>query len=310
MELLRSAVGASFVDVDGALEITQNGCTYRARKWRLTPELIEVIDTAIEFGFSAFWVKGHPSSPYKNGGFRFLQGSHHITFARAHGERWVFVVDGSASPPVPRDVTFNRGLRDFLDRIGQAHSWEHSGGHNLRVPRGSLRSVLERLDATTLDQMHLAKPSVEYFGARPVTDMYREEDLQRRIEEEWRPLAAAMNFTLSARAVIDGPIPDLVLHIGSWGILVVELKFAHAGGVELDQLRKYLSLPSLGTMAQGKRLHGVLIARDFNRSLIDVANVDTSTISLYSFGQNQGVLQLHLVAGSDVLRSLKLNLPR
>ena len=294
-------IEAVLEDVPGAIEITQRGNTYRARKWQLTDELVEVIQTAVQFGYSALWVDGHPSRPYLRGGPQFLKGSHHITFARSHGERWVFVVDGAANPPVPRDVTFNKGLRDFLERIGQAHAWEHSGGHNLRVPREQFREVLRQLDADTVEG--LQRPSIRetYTGVRPITDIHNEAQLQIRIEEAWRPLATAATYLLDSLEPVDGYFPDIVVDAGAHGVIVVELKYSHAGGVEVNQLEKYLRLSTLRTRANGRSLRGALVARDFNLETVEQANSPATSIALYAFSQANGELRLHHVAGKDIL---------
>ncbi len=46
--------------INGLL-ISQRERTYLARKWQITSEVQEVIDTALSFGLTHLWQKGHPS---------------------------------------------------------------------------------------------------------------------------------------------------------------------------------------------------------------------------------------------------------
>lgn len=301
------SLDARFIDVPGAVEITQRGRTYRARDWQLTPELVEIIHAAVDSGFGCFWVNGHPSVPYFFGNPKFQHGSHHITFSRSHEERWVFVVDGSSKPPSPIDVTFNKGLRDFLERVGESHQWEHSGGHNLRVARARLSAVLALLDSSVLDGLQHRMIRETYVGALPVLDIYDETQLQLKIEALWLPLLRQANCRVSSRRMIDGWIPDLLIETPDGRFVVVELKFSHAGGVEVDQVRKYLQLPTLLQNAKGLSLRGVLIARDFSEAIISANASNSAPISFYSFGQRDGLLRLALVSGGDVLQEVGLN---
>lgn len=298
---------ASFLDVPGAVEVTQRGRTYRARNWRLTPELTEIINAAVDFGYGCLWVNGHPSAPYFSGQPKFLAGSHHITFARSHEECWAFVVDGSSKLPSPIDVTFNKGLQDFLDRVGESHQWEHSGGHNLRVARGRLRAVLAQLDTGVLDGLQHRAIRETYVGTLPILDIYDETQLQLKIETLWAPLLKQAQHRVRSRPMIDGRIPDILIETADGQVVIVELKFSHAGGVEVDQVQKYLRLPSLQHKVKVTGLRGVLIARDFSEAIVSANETSSAPISFYSFGQRDRVFRLTLVSGENVLREIGLN---
>jgi hypothetical protein len=302
-------LSAVFQDVPGGIEVSQSGRTYRARKWRLTNELETVIQTAVRYGFTAFWVEGHPSAAYLQGGTHFDIGSHHITFARSHNKCWVFVVDGSSRPPVPRDVTFNKKLRGRFDRIGQAHTWEHAGGHHLRVPVSEFGKVLSQLDSNTLEALNGKVGEGPYFGTRPIMDLHNEDELHASLQTEWALLAQAAGYSLDSKPNVEGKIPDLVLDAHLHGIFVAELKFSHAGGVEIHQIETYLQLRRIRANAAGRPLRGVLVARDFSQRLLDRANKGEGNVSLYSFSQwTDGRLRLHCVAGDDVLHRIGFTL--
>ena len=54
--------------------VQQSGREYLARKWQLTPQVAEIVRTAVKNGFSCLWVDGHPST----------SNAHYICFARDH----------------------------------------------------------------------------------------------------------------------------------------------------------------------------------------------------------------------------------
>lgn len=293
-------IDARFEQLDNAVKVTQRGRTYLARKWQITAGLEHVIRTAIQFGYTSFWVDGHPSTPYLLGEERFHQGSHHITFARKHHEKWVFVADKA---PDSSEVCFNRGLRDFMESIGESHEWEHSGGHNLRIPLSRLEHVLSQLDAEHVDNLHSRHFSAPaYVGRQTVLGLTNESDLHRHIIHTYTPVLQAAGAILQSK-VRTGPksVPDLLLDVGAKGLFILELKFTHVGLVEHDQLRKYLCSPLIVERSKERTLHGVLIGRDFSPELVALANQQQGKVSLYSFSHRAGQLSLSLVAGSPLL---------
>lgn len=138
-------------EIDGALQITQDGRTYLARNWKLTDELVDVIEIALSHGLTALWRKNHPRDAFCDHGSRFEVGSHHIGFSRNHNESWVFVADRSSTPPFPRRIIFNKKLASYLMNQHQQFQYETGGGHNLIVPRDQLEACLDGLSNPVLD---------------------------------------------------------------------------------------------------------------------------------------------------------------
>lgn len=293
-------IDAVFQEVDGAVQVTQHGRSYRARKWALTEGLEHTIRTAVRFGYTAFWVQGHPSDPYMQGGPQFLKGSHHITFARAAGEKWIFVAD---KPPSSYEVCFPKGLRDFFESIGLAHEWEHSGGHNVRIPLEKLEFALERLTPAYIDNLHRRSVAKSFVGRGSMVGLANEPQLHRQIVESFGGKLNAVGFSLESK-VRTGPKsePDLLLDARESGFFVLELKFSHVGLVEHDQLIKYLRSPDVVKRSAGRGLHGVLIGRDFSPELIEVANGSEGRVSLYAFSSDGKGIGFRLIAGQPTLR--------
>ena len=79
-------------ETDGQLYVSQGGGKYKAREWKLTGELFDIIDLAISKGLSSVWRQRHPMAKYFEGGKSFEKSSHHIGFSRSPKERWVFEV--------------------------------------------------------------------------------------------------------------------------------------------------------------------------------------------------------------------------
>lgn len=141
-------IGAVLEDIAGAIEIIQNGKKYRARDWRLTPEVVEIIHIALSHGLIALWTQGCPQNRYFEGDYLFGKGSHHLSFSRSHSSPWIIAVDGNATPPVPKQVVINKRYRDCIDRAGLPYEMETRGGKNILIRPLDLTEALSRINAT------------------------------------------------------------------------------------------------------------------------------------------------------------------
>jgi hypothetical protein len=109
-----------------------------------------VIDTALSFGLTHLWQKGHPSKDE----------SHHISFSFSHEpESWIFVIGGEAKPPHLKFFTFNKRLKaDFKDSgFEWTWEWENSGGKNILIQPRDLRTILEHLPLDDIKNGRLPK---------------------------------------------------------------------------------------------------------------------------------------------------------
>jgi hypothetical protein len=296
--------GLTLTNLDSAVLVEQHGRRYRARGWQLTDELVRIVDIATSCGMTANWVEGHPSAPYLEGGERFDRGSHHLTFARHHDQPWVFVLGAEARPPSIRVVTFTSKLVDHIHRLGIGYRWEHAGGHNILMDPKHLHEALAGLTASgALDELnrstqrrHTQREVLRRTGL--LTEMDVEIAFLQHLKKRRR-----LSGPVDVRPHMDGRYPDMVLRCDDRTIIVVELKFDHAGRAALDQLQSYLRLPSMLQRAGTDRLHGVLVARTFAERI--GAGPSTETVSAYQYGHDDQ-LHLRLHSGYDILGEFDL----
>ena len=299
------ATGLRMTDLGNAILVEQDGRRYKARKWRLTDELIAVVDTAVRHGLTANWVEGHPSQPYLEGGDHFEVGSHHITFARRHHEGWVFVLSAQAKPPSIEAVGFSRKYWYFVHCSGKPYRWEHAGGHNVFVAPSDLEAILSKLDNLTIDAVEAARMDPRSRATvLPKIGITSEYELELAFLEHLKGAPRSLEAP-EIRVPCDGLIPDVLLDIRGTALVVVELKFSRASRAELDQLHGYLQLPTMVRRAGARPIVGVLVARSFGDEITRAASAPGGRVSLYTFGYEAG-LRLQIVAGRAVLEDLDL----
>jgi hypothetical protein len=121
----------------GVLTVSQDGRSYLALRWKMTEEVVAVVQTAIRFGLSKLWQDGHPKG----------RQSSHISFSCTHEPAsWVFALGLEACPPRLQKITFNKRFLPIFEASHLEWSSQKSGGHIL-VPPGSLAEVLGLLRA-------------------------------------------------------------------------------------------------------------------------------------------------------------------
>lgn len=300
--------GLRLREVDGGLLVDQEGRRYVGRRWALTPAVRRVIDLAIAHSFTKMWVNGHPSDAYvhmyEDGdkrGDKYEQGSHHLTFARAHDEAWTFVLGHEAKPPGLRWVTFNKRLADRIERSKVSYRWEHAGGHNVLVVPDALPDLLAALAASDLPELRTR--TIRGHTVLPLTELANEQHVEEAFVRLVRHKGSA---DMEVRRRVDGLIPDVILRPRGEPLIVVELKYPSTGQSAVDQLRGYMNLPTLQAESGSHGLTGALIARDFD----DAARRDAERlgIALYRYGYDD---QLHLqhVLGPPFLEAVGLLAP-
>jgi hypothetical protein len=120
-------------DREGGTWISQRGKAYLARRWRLTDQVVKIVESAIESGLTCLWQSGHP----KGGS------SHHISFSFTHAPAsWIFVLGGEARPPEVRQITLNKKLKDLLEKSDIHYFWESAGGKNFTIATEDLTDFL------------------------------------------------------------------------------------------------------------------------------------------------------------------------
>lgn len=295
----RPEVGLVMEETPVGTRVSQGGRTYLARKWKLTPEVVGVVETALEFGLSCVWQDGHPGGDE----------SHHISFSFSREKAsWVFVIGAEAGPPALKKVTFHKRLKEYFKSagLGWMWNWETAGGKNILVAPGDLRSVLETLplDDIRAGRLPMPAPSARR-GAR--ADCFASErqlddalfalgmekkgasvDLQRK-----RHFPSNSSFEVAST-------PDLMA-VAPQQALVIEIKLYEGGEAELAQLCRYLGNRALRLDMEPRRIHGVLIAERFQPNALALAR-QRPDVTLVRYSQSSaGQLTLKVEQGEDVL---------
>ena len=130
-------------EIDGSLYVTQGDRKYKARDWKLSDHLVDIINLAVSYGIGCVWRKNHPQKRYFKGGGYFEEGSHHIGFSRSSGERWVFLIGGEAGPPEIRKITFEKHYGEFLKATKVEIDKATFGGKDFSVNPKDLKKILD-----------------------------------------------------------------------------------------------------------------------------------------------------------------------
>ena len=298
-------------DLGDSLLISQNGQEFKARKWRLTPDLEKVIDTAIRYGLVANWTKQVPRNSYRRGGEDFERGSHSIPFARRHEEGWIMCLDGWAGPPNIKDIVFKDRYWHFIASTGVPYKWEHAGGHNVRIEPIDLDAVLSKLTNDIIDAIE-ARPRVNHnVPIHQNAGITNEYDLEiaflDHLARHEKKLSSTPEIRFRYLDVNNNiKIPDACIDIKNRTFIVFEFKFGAGHRAHIDQLLEYLRLPEIMNRCRSHGLRGVLVARTFDDELIRLVNESPQdNISLYAYGYNDG-LELHHCAGQLLLEEHQL----
>ncbi|PVE25787.1 hypothetical protein DC522_03165 [Microvirga sp. KLBC 81] len=281
------------------LFVSQHGRSYLAREWRLTSEVLEVLQTALEFGLTHLWQEGHPSKSE----------SHHISFSFSHApQTWVFVIGKEAKPPNVRWVTFHQKFKGylreggFLDEGSRKAEWENSGGKNILVRPEYLHPVLSYLPLDDIKAGQL--PQIDKSGVLDPHRTYikREKDLEDELEAMLRAHPKVRSVARQRQYlpnVTGDPrcIPDLIVDIGS-EVLVLELKPGNTSEADVAQPCRYRVNKALVAEYQGRSVRAVLAAANFQQSAVETAIL--RDVSLYAYEQ-RGRVTLELVRGQPVL---------
>ena len=283
--------------------VQQDGRVYRSGKWKLTEQIIEIVDTAIEYGLTAQWQNGHPSDAFFEGGSKFDKGIHHISFAPSHAHKWVFVMghEGVRKPwndQFLEKLTFNKKYRNFVAQSDVSWEWEIHRGKNLFVSPDNLGTLLSGLTPEVISAIETS-PRSAIPWRREITGIDSEKHLEEVLVEYFGEFHADTTLRMEIRPVYEGRFPDLILYRTNGTRVVLELKLDKPGEAGLQQIREYLDLGSLRN-APGGSLEGALICRDFEPEVIDLAQKEHPSISLYSY-KFRDQLELTLVSGKDIL---------
>lgn len=246
------------------LKIQQCGEAYLAKNWRLTNEVIGIVETAVKFGLTSALQQRHPQAAkrYETG-----ETVEYISFSLSPTDYWVFAVDDQCSPSWKvRDecyrVIFKRAYRAPLRAAGIATEVEWRSPQNIFVARNNLEDALRACEPyfSALSPMkggRLLKGQVPGF--------VDEDDLHRALLIHWKstPMGKIAENVASEVQIPSGRIDLMGTSNGTGDIVIAELKQV-ADETEVDQLERYLNDPQItgGFDSERGRCLGFLIAED------------------------------------------------
>jgi hypothetical protein len=294
------SVGLRFETGNRGLFVSQAGRTYLARRWRLTSPVMEVIETALEFGLCHLWQEGHPSKDE----------SHHISFSFSKApSSWVFVIGGEAAPPELRFVTFNKRYRGYFKDagFGWAWDWETGSGKNILIRPADLRAILSALPLSEIREGRL--PTYDAFVRTLGHSRYAgtEAELESVIHsmlvgtgrfeavQRQRSFPANEAGQRSARA-------DLIAVTGRAAV-VVEIKPGLVVEADTAQAIRYLGNIAIRRAFADRALHAALIGSAISSDALALA--ERHGIAFYEYRERDGVT-LNLVGGQDWLHETSL----
>jgi hypothetical protein len=307
LEFRNQTVDLHIQEIDAGLLISQAGRSYIARRWRLTKDVVNVIEMAIKSGLVNLIQNGHPqeSKLLPNG-----DGADYITFSDDPNHRWVFVLDMDSAPSQSKlqKVKFNKKYKHYLRDQGISCPPEWRSPQELVVNVSDLRRAL---DATKLFWSSLGQKSG--VGAERGQHAYfvDEEDLHSHIFQNWNecPLSDTLMMPISKHLIGSvaariGEI-DLLTTDRRGNTFVIELKnraVFNTGGETPDmQLIRYMTHPDIVRSARvaGGQVYGVLIAQEMDYRLRSAVRRCQHPIVAYEISKAESGMRLQEVSRSE-----------
>ena len=259
--------------------VQQSGREYLARKWQLTPQVAEIVRTAVKNGFSCLWVDGHPST----------SNAHYICFARDHAGPWEFLIGGEAKPPQVRCITVNKRLRLPLSELSEDLIWQNFGGKHLFIePDIERLEWVIRLLKLIPSEVLLAvgtgrrlsaehQKKVGFQLEKHLEDYVFKLLISRGLQTTRQPKAFKSN-----RDIEPDSIPDIIVECGKT-VFVVELKPNATHLADLHQLNRYATNKELIAKYAKFEIRPVLLAGFFHDDILEEATNFAASFELVSY---------------------------
>jgi len=235
----------TLTEVEAGLLIQQHEDSYIARHWRLTPDVLSVVQLAMNFGLVCMIQNRHPQASKR--GAR-GDGTVYMSFARRSTEYWVLTIDQNSSvtgkKPWGRlkQVLISKRYRHALQQASIPHDVEpFSNASNIQVPfeyaEAALRACTPYLDYHAMRRGRSGHEG-QYPGFRDEADIERwlMENLEAR-----NPLGRAWRI-LERQVRTDAGILDILLQDQPDGTpIVLEVKQGRAQPRDVqEQLHRYV----------------------------------------------------------------------
>jgi hypothetical protein len=288
--------GITLKEVPTGLSVSQHGESYIARNWHLDNYLVTLIDASIDAGFSCLIRTNHPRPNNRDS-----RGVEYLGFSRSPFERWAFVVD-QYSCPNKKDrreiakVTFEKSYRVALDRESIPWEPEPVGGQNLFVDFQHAIAAIHAC-ASVVDLVEDTLGTREWQERQAAIGFINEYTLQSYLVKHWHELPFANHIEFLDREVpVEGGFVDILGRDRKTGrLVVIELKRGKPGAEVLDQVQRYVRSTKIRSLASGKQVAGLVIARNFFPSVFDALSTYDFAIGLFVFSESEGKIILRQV---------------
>jgi hypothetical protein len=271
-------------EVDDGLLVSQGERTYLARKWRLTPELCQYVNLCLEHGLRyviRYDARSGQALHPREENLNIAKGAQYLDFSRSKYDRWVVGIDQYSGRPNIKQIVCEKSYRRYVKETAARWVCEAHGGQNIFFPFEDLPLVLAVLTPAVIQDVEQALAKRDRTRARIVrTSVITEDDLQELVVESVasnalkhifgsvthyteKPRLASGPANRYAAFTQDTLIPDLIL-FNAETCFILELKKGSGGLAELHQLLSYMVSDGIKTRADGRAIHGVLIAARYS----------------------------------------------
>lgn len=267
--------GISLEDTGSGLLVRQYDEAYVARNWRLTPAVIELVETCLESKLNWMIRRDHPR---RNSRWPNDRGVVYLAFSPAQDEHWSLAIDTWRSGRGDFDsAVFNGKYRTQFNDLGIPFRFEarNKGAGHLEVTRDRVIPIIRQLagfDHSVL-QMFRQQRDTSGYGT--------EYDIQRDLLVNWdrTPFSREGYEIVRDEYPVDGGLTSrridiLCRHRLSRDWLVIELKRAEANEAAVAQVAGYLR--SLGQKDDFSfdRVEGCLIAERLSERTVSSCAVE------------------------------------
>lgn len=288
-------------ELEAGILVSQNGAAYIARNWRLTDQVSEVVQWALDSGLHWLIQNGHPKEshryPHGNGG-------NYISFSPVQDNLWVFAIDEQSPSNRKerndvRQAVFQKKYRAIFSEHGIRFEIESRNTKNLLVKNPDLREAVAVA-------ANVARDIGRIGGSRIVSGDYKgfidEAHIQGRLLKYWDRVdfGRSLSCLASEYRLSNGRRIDILAQDKTEGaLIVIELKqqCAHEAVIH-GQIVPYLEDTALKKKAIGRGIWGCLIAEQVPHKVREaVRTCNYPIVAFEAVWDKDGVL-LKKVAGN------------
>lgn len=253
--------GIDLEDTEHGLLVRQYDQAYVARNWRLTPSVVELVETCLGSGLRWMIRTDHPR---RNSRWPNPRGVVYLAFSPTEDDQWSLAIDSwrSNRDDYGRAVFNGKYQTQFFQHdIPFDFEKRNKGAGHMEVTRELVIPTIRKL--STLDhnvlQMFRPQPDTEGYGT--------EYDIQRDLLVNWVQTVFAQEGynVVQDEFPVDGGLTSrridiLSQHASSQDWLIIELKRAEANHAAVVQVADYLLALGKKDEFNSGRLEGCLIA--------------------------------------------------